>query len=111
VPPSQKCSVFEFCKHALDDRLQLWQVGGGGFPQDFVVDAMIFMPQRVADADDVGPGRVGITRSQFFRKRPRRLGNNLDCALGNAAKAVALPVGLEVQAGQLLRKAFDSSRM
>jgi hypothetical protein len=29
---SQKCSAFKFGKHALDNWLQLWQVGGGGFP-------------------------------------------------------------------------------
>jgi hypothetical protein len=48
---------------------------------------MIFMPQRIADADDIGPRRVRITRPQFIRKGPRRLRNNLDRALGNAAKA------------------------
>jgi hypothetical protein len=72
---------------------------------------MIFMPQRIADRDDISPRRFGITPAQFLRKGPRRLRNNLDRALGNAAKAVALPVGLEAQACQFSRKAFDSSRI
>jgi hypothetical protein len=68
---------------------------------------MILMSQRIPDADDIGPGRVGITCSQFFRKCPRRLGNNLQRTLGNATKAVAVPVGLEALARQLSRKAFN----
>jgi hypothetical protein len=73
----------------------------------FVVDAMIFMSQRIADAYDVSPRRVGITPPHFLRESPRRFGNNLDRTLGNAAKAVAFPISLEAQARQFSRKAFD----
>jgi hypothetical protein len=65
------------------------------------------MPQWIADGDDIGSRSVEITLPQFLGKGPRRFGSNLDCALGNAAKAVALPVGLEALAYQLSRKAFD----
>jgi hypothetical protein len=56
---------------------------------------MVFMPQRIADSDDVGPRRVGITRPQFLGQGARRLGNNLDRAFRDPAKTVALPVDLE----------------
>src|SRR6266849_2037284 len=65
------------------------------------------MPQWITDGDDVGPRRVGITRPQVRGKGTRRLRNDLDRAFGNPAKAVTFPVGLEAQARQLLRKAFD----
>jgi hypothetical protein len=53
------------------------------------------MPQRIADSDDVGPRRVGITRPQLLGQGARRLGNNLDRAFRDAAKTVAPPVDLE----------------
>ena len=65
------------------------------------------MAQWIADGDNVGPGCAGITRPQVLGKGARRLGNNLDRAFGRPAKAVALPLGLEGQACQLVRKAFD----
>jgi hypothetical protein len=45
--------------------------------------------KRIADGDNVGPRGIGITRPQFLGQGTRGLGNNLDCAFGDAAKAVA----------------------
>jgi hypothetical protein len=50
---------------------------------------VIFMPQWIADGDDVGPWRVGITRPQVLGQGARGLGNNLNRAFGDPAKAVA----------------------
>src|SRR4051794_13540412 len=65
------------------------------------------MPQRIADSDDVGPRRLGITRPKFCGESPRRLGNNLDRAVGGPAKAVAVLVNLEIQAAKLQVKVSD----
>jgi hypothetical protein len=48
-----------------------------------------------------------MARPQLFGKCARRLGNNLDRAFGNSAKAVTLPIGPEAEAGQFVREAID----
>jgi hypothetical protein len=85
-------SLFNLRDHPHDDRLQLRQVDSRSFPQNLIVDAMIFMPQRIADGDDVGPWRIGIARPQVFGQGTRGLGNDLDRAFGNPTKGVSLLV-------------------
>jgi hypothetical protein len=48
-----------------------------------------------------------MARPQILRQSARRLGNNLDRALGDPAKAVPFPVGLKAEPRQFQRKAFD----
>ena len=86
APALRKCSAFELRNHPQNGRLQLRQINSRGFPQNLVVDAVIFMPQRIADGDDVGPWRFWITRPQLLRQGARGLGNDLDRALGDPAK-------------------------
>jgi hypothetical protein len=72
---------------------------------------VVFVPQRIADSDNIRPRRVGITRPQFLRQGARRFGNNLDRAFRDAAKTVALPIDLEALAPESFERLSISSRI
>ena len=70
-------SCAEFCQHLCHDRLQLGQVNRRDLPKLLVVEALIFMPQDVADSDNGGPRRIGIFGEVIRRQRFRGFRNDL----------------------------------
>ncbi|MDR3484694.1 MAG: hypothetical protein P4M05_07265 [Bradyrhizobium sp.] len=65
------------------------QVNGRYFPKLLVVEALVLVPQDIADPDNGGPWRIGVFGEVIRRQRFRSFRNDLHGAFDCAAVQVA----------------------
>jgi hypothetical protein len=89
------------------DRLQSGQVNRRDFPKLLVVEALVFVPQDIADPDNGAPRRLSLFGEQIRRQRFRGFRNDLHGAFHRAAMHVAALVLRERKAANDRGDALD----
>jgi hypothetical protein len=76
-------------------------------PDDRWFYAVVFMPQNIPDARDLGPGHLWVGGLGVVRKPAARFRNNFEATFYGALQRPALGKGLKVGAGQGLLDPTD----
>jgi hypothetical protein len=97
----------DFSQHLRHDRLQLGQVNCHDLPKLLVVEALVLVPQDIADSDNGVPRRIGVFGQVIRRQRFRRFRNDLHGTFHRAAMHVATLVLHEQKAANHRSNALD----
>src|ERR1700722_5387733 len=106
-PRSWRSSIFGFCEHPQHDRFQHRQMDGRNLPELSVVEALIFMPQYIADTDDRAPWSITVFGQNIFWQGLGRLRDNLYGAFNRAPVHVTVAVFRKRQPSDRRRHALD----
>jgi hypothetical protein len=79
----------DFYQHLRHERVYFGQMNRCNFPKLLVVEALVFVPQDVADPDNGGPRRIGLFGEQIGRQRFRGFRNDLHGTFHRAAMQIA----------------------
>src|SRR5260370_39475818 len=78
----------EISQHSSYYHFKLWQFDGRDVPHDRRIDALVLVPQNIADTRDLGPLDFRISRRDFDRQRADSFRNYLHCALDGALHVI-----------------------